>query len=218
MASTRVPHQRGLTRVLGAVVGAVAVLTLSACAPGSGSQANAAPANEVRASADGDPAQPITPVAPTDESADEGAVVEPIAGPSLRALPPTRRALTQPTARPVAATSRAAWQPGTTLQRGARGPMVLALQRRLTELGYDPGVHDGSLGMKTRQALWAFQHVNNLPASGDVDATTSSRLGTPRAPVPFAARSGPTRVEVDIARQVAVVYLGGTVRLITHIS
>jgi lipoprotein-anchoring transpeptidase ErfK/SrfK len=120
-----------------------------------------------------------------------------------------------PSASPVPAPT---WTVGTQVHKGDAGAGVLALQRRLSELGYDPGRQDARLGMQTRQALWAFQHVNNLPAEGEVDPATSKALGLPRQPDVLGAEGGPNRVEVNIAKQVAVVYLGGKIRLITHIS
>ena len=43
-------------------------------------------------------------------------------------------------------------------------------------------------------------------------------LGAPKLPDVLSGDRGPNRVEVNIAKQYAVVYLGGKIRLITHIS
>lgn len=119
-------------------------------------------------------------------------------------------ALAAPTAMP--------WRAGLTVRSGSRGPTAVLLQQRLTQLGYDPGEHDGSFGTQTRQSVWAFQHVHGLPANGHIDAATSRALFAPRAPAKLAPRSAANRIEVNIAKQYAVVYLAGRVRLITHIS
>ena len=46
-----------------------------------------------------------------------------------------------------------------TLVRGLAGDDVTRLQTRLTELGFDPGVPDGSFGDQTEQAVWAFEKL-----------------------------------------------------------
>jgi peptidoglycan hydrolase-like protein with peptidoglycan-binding domain len=101
---------------------------------------------------------------------------------------------------------------------GAAGPEVAAVQRRLKELGYDPGPADGSYGESTQHAVWAFQKVNGLRPDGVVGPNTQRALRNPRGPVAFASSAGPNRVEVSIDRQVMVVYSGGRIRLISHVS
>jgi hypothetical protein len=62
---------------------------------------------------------------------------------------------------------------------------IVKAQRLLSALGYDPGITDGVLGPRTRQAIAAYQHSHNLPATGDLDDPTLSALGlleTPLAP------------------------------------
>ena len=62
---------------------------------------------------------------------------------------------------------------------------VVKAQRLLSALGFDLGIADGVLGPRTRQAIAAYQHAHNLPATGDLDEPTLSALGlleVPRAP------------------------------------
>lgn len=66
--------------------------------------------------------------------------------------------------------------PDGSLYRGLRGPRVLALQARLTGLGYDPGPEDGLFGAKTDAAVRKFQHDSNLQADGVVGAKTTVAL------------------------------------------
>jgi lipoprotein-anchoring transpeptidase ErfK/SrfK len=156
--------------------------------------ATESPTEEGEAVTDDEPSEEATPAAtPT-------ATVTPSAEPAPAPPPPF------------------AWINGTQVHKGDKGANVLMLQRRLSELGYDPGRQDSQFGMQTRQALWAFQHVNNLKATGEVDEQTSFSLAIPNDPDVLAADAGPTRVEVNIAKQYAVVYHGGKIRLITHIS
>lgn len=49
----------------------------------------------------------------------------------------------------------------------AQSDTVLALQRHLTDRGYEPGPADGVLGDQTRAAIMAYQHDNKLPITGE---------------------------------------------------
>src|SRR5205809_992454 len=52
------------------------------------------------------------------------------------------------------------------LRPDASGPEVLALQRKLTELGYWLGTPDGRYGESTGHAVTAFQKVTGLDRDG----------------------------------------------------
>jgi lipoprotein-anchoring transpeptidase ErfK/SrfK len=54
---------------------------------------------------------------------------------------------------------------------------TLALQVALDHLGFSPGVIDGTMGQKTRQAIRAFQEANDLGVTGVPDAETRASLG-----------------------------------------
>ena len=49
-------------------------------------------------------------------------------------------------------------------------------QRKLRELGFDPGPIDGVAGGKTASALKQFQSENGLPVTGQLDVSTAARL------------------------------------------
>jgi len=66
---------------------------------------------------------------------------------------------------------------GPTLRRGARGPAVNALQRRLQKLGFKPGGVDGIFGPKTLAAVKRFQRAKGLVADGIVGPKTWGKLG-----------------------------------------
>lgn len=53
---------------------------------------------------------------------------------------------------------------------------LLAAQRELKALGYEPGPADGLMGRQTRGALRAFQQDHGLEVTGDTDPTTLARL------------------------------------------
>jgi lipoprotein-anchoring transpeptidase ErfK/SrfK len=100
------------------------------------------------------------------------------------------------------------------------GPDVRQLQRRLAELKYYPGPADGRYGQDTLEAVWAFQEVQGLRPSenGVVSRAMLRALATPRAPKVLVPRGGPLRVEVNLAREVLVLYRDGKVVLISHVS
>ena len=56
------------------------------------------------------------------------------------------------------------------------GVSIKALQRALTQAGFDPGTVDGQMGKKTKSAIRAFQRKNNLKVDGIVGEQTWSLL------------------------------------------
>jgi peptidoglycan hydrolase-like protein with peptidoglycan-binding domain len=74
-----------------------------------------------------------------------------------------------------------------TRSTGAMGPVdrdLMRVQRRLKELGHDPGPIDGRLGLQTKAALKAFQTDYGLAATGEIDAETRAALGLGRKEPP----------------------------------
>jgi peptidoglycan hydrolase-like protein with peptidoglycan-binding domain len=104
------------------------------------------------------------------------------------------------------------------LTRGAKGEEVAALQRRLTELRFDPGPADGSFGIGTMYAVQAFQKLHGMEPTGVVTDDVSAALAAPQAPAPLVPDGGPDRVEVDLPRQLLFLYEGGDLHLISHVS
>lgn len=62
------------------------------------------------------------------------------------------------------------------LTKGSSGPQVSNLQKRLTELGFDPNGVDGNFGPGTQAAVIAFQKASGLEADGIVGPNTSAAL------------------------------------------
>lgn len=54
---------------------------------------------------------------------------------------------------------------------------IYEIQKRLTELGYEPGPIDGIMGGMTTNASMKFQKDNNLPATGKIDNEIINKLG-----------------------------------------
>jgi len=101
------------------------------------------------------------------------------------------------------------------LALGARGPSVLALERRLAALHYALRGVDGVYGQDTYEAVLAFQKVNGLPRTGHVEDWLWRRLA--RARIPRAQRGG-DYIEVDKTRQVLFVVEQGLVTKVVHVS
>jgi len=64
----------------------------------------------------------------------------------------------------------------TDLSLGSTGDDVLAVQQRLTALGYNPGPSDGIYGYETQIAVMLFQSVNGLYVDGIVGSATRNTL------------------------------------------
>jgi peptidoglycan hydrolase-like protein with peptidoglycan-binding domain len=105
-----------------------------------------------------------------------------------------------------------------TLKMGMHGADVKRLQQRLEQLGYYPGSADGHFGMDTEEAVWAFQEVQNLHASGEITWPVEKKLVYPSVPKALVPHGGSTRVEISLGRHVLYVYHSNRVILISHIS
>ena len=60
--------------------------------------------------------------------------------------------------------------------KGEKVSQVRQVQTMLTELGYEIGGADGSIGPKTRAAIMNFERVNSLPETGRVNTALIDRL------------------------------------------
>jgi hypothetical protein len=80
-------------------------------------------------------------------------------------LPATTAANTTPTQGPTQ-----------TLQPGATGSQVKALQQALTTLGYSPGTADGDYGINTKVAVEKFQAAKGLAQDGVVGPATLAAI------------------------------------------
>jgi lipoprotein-anchoring transpeptidase ErfK/SrfK len=98
------------------------------------------------------------------------------------------------------------------------GADVRELQRRLAALHYYPGAADGRFGQNTLEALWAFQAVQDLTVTGSSGPATWQAVAQPRTPAALVPAGGALRVEIDLSRQLLVLYRSNQVALISHIS
>ena len=84
-----------------------------------------------------------------------------------------------------------------TLQEGASGAEVTALQTGLKNKGFPPGAVDGNFGPGTEAAVLAFQKSEGIPASGIVDAQTAAALSA-ASPVSVSPPPGMPNITVAI--------------------
>jgi peptidoglycan hydrolase-like protein with peptidoglycan-binding domain len=112
-------------------------------------------------------------------------------------------------------------QPTTTpapskLKVGAKGAEVVALQQRLTELGYWNGKADGTFGSVTQQAVFALQKAAGLDRDGVVGTKTHQALTSGVRPK-AQSRSGHV-IEIDKKRQLLMIVDNGTISQIFNTS
>ncbi len=128
----------------------------------------------------------------------------------------TSTSTTSTTVAPTTTTTAAPEVEG--LVRGAKGEDVAAIQRRLTELRFDPGPADGVYGLATVYAVQAFQKLHGMEPTGAATPAVEAALAAPQQPDPLMPDGGADRVEIDLRRQLLFLYKGGDLRLISHIS
>jgi peptidoglycan hydrolase-like protein with peptidoglycan-binding domain len=104
---------------------------------------------------------------------------------------------------------------GDTLNPGDSGAYVLAVQQRLSSLGYWLGTPDGTYGYLTSQAVMALQKSAGLGRDGVFGPATRRALEAGTRPQ---SRVGGTGVEIDLQRQVLLVVRGGAVTTILNTS
>lgn len=107
---------------------------------------------------------------------------------------------------------------GRVLRSGDSGPAVRELESRLKELRHDPGKVDGSFDQYTRFAVISFQKVSDLKVDGLAGPAVMAALDDPGAPHVLQPGGAASRVEVDLSKQLMVVYQESRPVLITDIS
>jgi peptidoglycan hydrolase-like protein with peptidoglycan-binding domain len=103
------------------------------------------------------------------------------------------------------------------LRQGHQNDAVLAYEQRLRDLRFDPGPVDGLFDQKTRYAVEAVAKQVGLPRDGVITAEVQAALQhwvwTPAMPT-----AEGDRVEIDLDRQVLIVYKAWQPVLITTTS
>ncbi len=129
----------------------------------------------------------------------------------------TTEATTTTTTEPVDPTE-VAEPAGELLRSGSVGSRTKAVQQALKDQHYDPGEPDGKFGLKTTMSVWAFQKLHGLSADGIVGPDTEALILARPPQAMLRPNLGPTHTEVDLTRQVMIVWRDGQPTLITHVS
>jgi lipoprotein-anchoring transpeptidase ErfK/SrfK len=103
------------------------------------------------------------------------------------------------------------------LRLGDRGAAVLAVQNRLTALGYWLGKPDGKFGGLTQQAVYAVQKAAGLGRDGVVGAKTQAALTAGKRPKITTSGSG-HRVEINKKTQLLLIIDGSRISTILNTS
>lgn len=124
------------------------------------------------------------------------------------------------TASPSAPTGSATPAPSSTgpekLKAGAKGARVVALQERLTELGYWNGKADGNFGSLTQQAVYALQKAAGIGRDGVVGPKTEAALD--KGVRPKAKSDSGYVVEINKKKQLLTLVKDGEVQQIFNTS
>lgn len=102
--------------------------------------------------------------------------------------------------------------------QGAHSDVVLTYEYRLKALGFDPGEVDGVFDQSTRYAVEAVQKLHGAKPTGRIDEAVRFGLSVFQWPEAMVEDGETTRVEVDLDRQVMVVYREREVALISTVS
>jgi len=104
-----------------------------------------------------------------------------------------------------------------TLSVGSTGDQVRAVEDKLRSLKYYVGPVDTNYDEDTAHGVTAFQKVEGMDRSGEVDAEVWNRIQSASSPGPLVGGSD-TRVEIDLGRQVLFLYQGGGLSEILAVS
>jgi len=104
------------------------------------------------------------------------------------------------------------------LKIGSKGPAVLALQKRLTELGYWNGKADGKFGGTTQQAVFAIQKAAGISRDGTVGPKTQKALDEGVRPKAKSAAGSGYLVEINLKKQLLMLVNNGEVTTILNTS
>ncbi|HEX2062930.1 MAG TPA: L,D-transpeptidase family protein, partial [Acidimicrobiales bacterium] len=142
---------------------------------------------------------------------------QPPTPPTTSAPPPTAAAVVEPPPAP-APTVGAAPPPPPGLGTGARGADVQTLEQRLADLRYDPGKVDGVFDSTTGHAVMAFQKVQGMARTGRATPDVVTALSAARSPDAMLPGGGPNRVEIDLQRQVLLLWQSGSLTRVLPVS
>ncbi len=141
-----------------------------------------------------------------------------LALPTTSTAPPLTAAPTSPSGIVQPVEARLPAPPPEGIDIDAEGPAVLAYQQRLTDLRFDPGPVDGRYGQATAYAVEGLQKLRGLPVTGVIGPAEVDALEHFTYPEPLQPDGEPNRTEVDVAKQVLILYEEGQPKLLTTTS
>lgn len=94
---------------------------------------------------------------------------------------------------------------------------ILHIQEKLFRLGYQVGEIDGKIGERFINAVVAFQKLHELEVNGIINYESLVHLDDPLIPTPIKKTKG-YHIEIDIPRQILVLYNNNLVQTIMPIS
>jgi peptidoglycan hydrolase-like protein with peptidoglycan-binding domain len=133
--------------------------------------------------------------------------------PPTTAPPSTTTTTTPP---PPTTTTTTPPNPSTFLSVGSTGPRVLALQQRLTALGYWVGTPNGTFGDSTQQAVYAIQKAAGIERDGIVGPETESALKKGVQPRPRPSTG--YVIQVDLADDLVMFVKNGKLEYVLNTS
>ena len=206
--------QRSVSRVVPALIAAVAALcTVAACSPSGGADQGA----EAEAAA-----LPPTTEPPLDTATTVPETVAPTTEATTTTAAPTTTTTTTTVAPPPVPEGPQNIEPIAAAAPlsavGSRsGDETARVQQRLLDLGFWLSGVDGGYGLTTRQAVMAFQKYAGIPASGEVDDATAMILTGMTEQAHGTADAG-TLVEIDKQRQLLFFIVDGYTHWIFNTS
>jgi peptidoglycan hydrolase-like protein with peptidoglycan-binding domain len=132
--------------------------------------------------------------------------------PSLSPAPSSPTPPSAPSTTPPSTTPPATKPPAPPkLKVGAKGAAVVALQERLTELGYWNGKADGNFGDTTQQAVFALQKAAGIGRDGTVGPQTRKALDAGVRPSAKSKAGSGYLVEISLKKQLLMFVKDGQV-------
>jgi len=104
------------------------------------------------------------------------------------------------------------------LATGAKGPAVAELEARLVALRFNPGKVDGAYDSQMSMAVMAFQKQQGMARTGRADPETLAKVVAAPLGAPMVATTEPSRVEIDLKRQIAQFWKDGKLLRVLAVS
>ena len=152
----------------------------------------------------------------TDSSAETAAPVKTTTSTTTTSSTTTTTTLPPKTPQPAAA--NLPLLNGATIGSGANSANVALYEQRLVDLKFDPGTVDNVFDGKTQFAVQSLQKYKGLPITGRLSDADITALNTFLYEEPFNYPSEANRVEINLDKQILIVYQNNFVRLITTTS